>query len=102
MNHHLLIPLATASAIVAIARPAMAASGLAPLIPLMGKTGLLMGILGCNLIALKWLSLFLQRSLLDEEERMQLLHFSKTAKTGKFLAIGGIAVTLIWLLSELQ
>ena len=101
MNHHH-IPLATATALVAIARPAMAASGLAPLLPLMGKTGLLMAILGCNLIALKWLSLFLQRSLLDEEERMQLLAFSKITLTGKLLIIGGIAVMLIRIMGELS
>ncbi len=102
MNHHH-IPLATATALVAIARPAMAASGLgSTLISQLEYAGPTMMILGVTLIALKWFSLLPQRSLLDEEERMQLLHFSKTAQTGKFLAIGGIAVTLIWLLSELQ
>ncbi len=101
MDHHH-IPLATATALVAIARPAMAASGLAPLIPLMGKTGLLMGILGCNLIALKWLSLLQQRNHLDEEDRMKLLATSKVTLTGKLLIIGGIAVMLIRIMGELS
>ena len=100
---HQYTALATASLLFAIARPAMAASGLgSTLISQLEYAGPTMMILGVALIALKWFSLFLQRSLLDEEERMQLLAFSKITLTGKLLIIGGIAVMLIRIMGELS
>jgi hypothetical protein len=92
MKHH--ITLATASLLFAIARPAMTENGPFPLPTLIEKAGVLMGMLGLILIALKWLSSATKTTILNKEDRRTALVLSRTVLIGRILMLGGVVVMI--------
>jgi hypothetical protein len=70
---HLIFPLSTASAFVAIARPAMASSGAT--IATLEHTGLILGLVGIGLMCLQYLLVKFNLEL-DPEEKLKKMAFS--------------------------
>jgi hypothetical protein len=94
MNHNQLIPLATASLLFAIARPAMAATSGATLVQSIGYVGPALMIFGVGIIAAE--SLSLARGIDPTKGEAQKIFFdfllksSKGAQAGKLLFGAGL------------